>query len=314
MSPMLDAILHQYPASPFSEKVRLIMGFKGLRYRWVHIPTFPPRPDAVALTGGYRRTPFLQVGCDVYCDTRLIAAVIERHAPEPPLFPAGHEASASAVAQWADQILFPCTTPYAFKPEALARMAGDVPQEQAQDFLQDRMAMTKEARVRPLGRTAFDHMPAYLQQLEAQLASRAYLVTDAPTIADFAVYHCMWFLNRGVPELLEPRPGIRAWLERMAAIGHGTPSEVSSSDALEICRGATPAELGESLPASDNGAKLGDGVQVSPIDYGHEPTVGELIHLAPDEVVIRRKDARAGTVHVHFPRVGFQLKPASTAG
>jgi len=30
--------------------------------------------------------------------------------------------------------------------------------------------------------------------------------------------------------------------------------------------------------------------------------------LSADKVVIRRHDARAGTVHVHFPRIGFQIK------
>lgn len=29
------------------------------------------------------------------------------------------------------------------------------------------------------------------------------------------------------------------------------------------------------------------------------------------EVVIERSDERAGTVHVHFPRIGFQIKNPS---
>ena len=31
----------------------------------VHIPSVLPKPDVVALTGGYRRTPFLQLGADI---------------------------------------------------------------------------------------------------------------------------------------------------------------------------------------------------------------------------------------------------------
>jgi hypothetical protein len=34
--------------------------------------------------------------------------------------------------------------------------------------------------------------------------------------------------------------------------------------------------------------------------------------LGTDEVVIERTDSRAGTVHVHFPRAGFQVKQEPT--
>ena len=73
---MPEIILHHYPMSPFAEKVRLILGFKGLHWSSVHIPNIMPKPDLTALTGGYRKTPVLQIGADIYCDTALIADVI----------------------------------------------------------------------------------------------------------------------------------------------------------------------------------------------------------------------------------------------
>ena len=57
---MTDLILHHYPTSPFSEKVRLVLGMKRLSWRSVTVPILMPKPDVVALTGGYRRTPFMQ--------------------------------------------------------------------------------------------------------------------------------------------------------------------------------------------------------------------------------------------------------------
>ena len=72
-----DLILHHFDASPFAEKVRLILGFKGLAWRSVQIPMAMPKPDVVALTGGYRKTPLLQIGADIYCDTALIARVLD---------------------------------------------------------------------------------------------------------------------------------------------------------------------------------------------------------------------------------------------
>lgn len=75
---MSELILHHYPTSPFAEKARLLLGFKQLSWRSVMIPPVMPKPDLVALTGGYRKTPVLQVGADVYCDTALIARRLEQ--------------------------------------------------------------------------------------------------------------------------------------------------------------------------------------------------------------------------------------------
>ena len=49
-----DLILHHYAGSPFSEKVRLVLGYKGLSWKSVSVPVILPKPDVVALTGGYR--------------------------------------------------------------------------------------------------------------------------------------------------------------------------------------------------------------------------------------------------------------------
>lgn len=62
---MPEIILHHYPESPFSEKVRLILGYKGLDYQSVIIPMIMPRPDLMPLTGGYRKTPVMQIGADI---------------------------------------------------------------------------------------------------------------------------------------------------------------------------------------------------------------------------------------------------------
>ena len=47
-----ELILHHYPASPFAEKVRMVLGFKQLPWKSVIIPSVSPKPDVVALTGG----------------------------------------------------------------------------------------------------------------------------------------------------------------------------------------------------------------------------------------------------------------------
>ena len=69
---MTDIILHHYDTSPYSEKVRTGLGLKGLAWASVELPVIMPKPNLTALTGGYRKTPVLQIGADIYCDSQLI--------------------------------------------------------------------------------------------------------------------------------------------------------------------------------------------------------------------------------------------------
>src|SRR5215208_7773016 len=103
---MADLILHHYPNSPFSEKVRIAFGIKQLAWKSVQIPNIMPKPDLMPLTGGYRKTPVLQVGADIYCDTQLIMLEVERRCPKPPLLPVGQEGEARALAMWIDRTIF----------------------------------------------------------------------------------------------------------------------------------------------------------------------------------------------------------------
>ena len=113
---MDDLILHHYPASPFAEKIRLILGLKKLAWKEVIIPMVMPKPDVIALTGGYRKTPLLQIGADIYCDTALIARKLDHIAPAPGLHPREQAATVMLLAQWADSVLFQMVMPVLYQP------------------------------------------------------------------------------------------------------------------------------------------------------------------------------------------------------
>ena len=81
-------ILHHYPMSPFSEKIRLMCGYLNLEWQSVVSPESPPRPIVEPLAGGYRRIPVAQEGADIFCDTRLICAEIAAFAKRAELGPA----------------------------------------------------------------------------------------------------------------------------------------------------------------------------------------------------------------------------------
>ena len=103
---MPKLILHHFDFSPFAEKARLVLGFKHLPWDSVQIPMVMPKPELMPLTGGYRKTPVLQIGADIYCDTRLIARELERRFPSPTLFPDGNRGIALALSHWTDTALF----------------------------------------------------------------------------------------------------------------------------------------------------------------------------------------------------------------
>jgi glutathione S-transferase len=305
---MTELILHHYASSPFSEKVRLILGYKGLAWRSVNIPRIMPKPDVVALTGGYRKTPFMQIDADIYCDSALVARLIDRLHPEPSLYPQEIAGTAQMLAQWADSTLFWTVVPYAMQPAGINAMFGNAPPEALKAFAADRAPFTAGmTRLTPADAQAALHN--YLSWLETHLADgRAYLVRGAASIADFSVAHCLWFVHRAPPMLgiFEPFPKVNAWLERVRSFGHGKPSEMSSDEAIQRAansRTHAPAQVEPGL-----GFATGDAVTVTATDYGRDPVAGTLAGLSRDEIVIARVDERAGTLHVHFPRIGFQIK------
>ena len=306
---MNDFILHHYDGSPFSEKLRLVLGFKGLDWVSVKVPVIMPKPDVVALTGGYRKTPIAQIGADVYCDTALIARVIEALAPAPTLYPAD-QPLAPILAQWADSTLFWTVIPYAMQPAGAAVIFKGLPPEVLKAFAADRAPFTATMK-RQTPTDATVALQGYLASLQALLVdSRPHLLGGSASIADFSVAHCLWYVRRAGPlaEILPPR--LSAWLDRMLAIGHGRFTPMDSADAVAVAAAASTHAPTAVQPGL--GFEAGQRVSVAATDYGVDPVVGALVGLSADEVVLARQDERAGTVHVHFPRVGYQIK-AETA-
>ncbi|EHY79058.1 putative glutathione S-transferase-related protein [Stutzerimonas stutzeri ATCC 14405 = CCUG 16156] len=310
---MHELILHHYPTSPFAEKARLMLGFKQLSWRSVMIPPVMPKPDLTALTGGYRRTPVLQVGADIYCDTALIARRLDAEKATPALFPEGQEFNAATLAQWADSVLFLNAVSLVFQPESMALRFAQVPKEFVQAFSKDRAQLFANGSVSRISlEQAKNEWPALMARLQQQLAREdgEFLFGAAPSVADFAVAHCLWFL-RATPvtaQLVDDYPEVHAWLGKVLGVGHGSSSELSSEDALRIAREAEPAPVPDEIFSDPNGFREGQQVAIAAVDYGADPVEGELVFAGAEELILRRTDDRAGVVQVHFPRIGYRIE------
>lgn len=308
---MHELILHHYPNSPFAEKTRLLLGFKQLSWHSVLIPPVMPKPDLTALTGGYRKTPVLQVGADIYCDTALIARRLEAEKAIPTLFPEGQEFNIASFAQWADAVVFQHAVSLVFQPESIAVRFGSLPPQAIKGFMADRAGLFSggTASRLPLEQAKLQ-WPNLMGRLEQQIARENgdFLFGEA-SLADFSMAHSLWFL-RGTSvtaPLVDDYPGVAGWLDRVLGFGHGSVVPMEAAAAIEIARQATPAALPDEAFNQADGFALGQQVAIAATDYGVDPVVGELLFAGREELIVRREDPRAGIVHVHLPRFGFSL-------
>lgn len=301
-------ILHQYWTSPFTEKVRVVLGMKGLTWRSVEQPTIMPKPDLTPLTGGYRRIPVMQIGADIYCDSQVILRELERRYPGPSLASGGLH---TALGAWTDQALFGASVTLIF---------GEMGSHGAVDeaFRKDREALSG----RPFDPAAMlAAVPVMRQQwragvsfIEDQLTRNGDYLNGEPSVSDAHAYMNPWFVARFVPQtgtqLLAEFPLVRAWMQRIEAWGHGTHSEMSRDEAVRIARATAPATKEVLDPNDPDGLMPGIAVTVAAIDYGREPISGRLVAASPQHVAIRRSDPAVGEVVVHFPRAGFTVQKA----
>ena len=309
MAAAFPIILHHFEKSPFSEKVRVVFGIKNIAWTSVLIPRIMPRPDLMPMTGGYRRTPTLQIGADIYCDTQIIIRELERRFPLPSLFPEGNAGLGWSLGMWSDRSFFQNTVNLVF-----GSLADQVPREFREDREQLRGQKFDVDAMKAAIPQMRDQLRAHVDWIEAQLGDgRDWLLGNLPSLGDVNAYMNIWYVRGNLPDaaaLFERFPKMLAWEQRIKAIGHGTRErELQSSEALEIARLATPQTPTAEDDGDLNGRKPGDLVQVTPDDYGKIPVTGKIVSLSAQHIAIRRSDDRVGEVVVHFPRAGFLVVP-----
>jgi glutathione S-transferase len=268
----------------------------------------PPKDDLVALTGGYRGTPVLQVGAELWVDSQLIARKLESLHPNPPLFPAGEAGLQLALVKWSDQ----------FFRTGLKLVLGALADQWPEPFRRDREQLFPDIDFATVGREAphwRSQYRAHASLLEQQLADgRAYLAGRGPTLADIHAHPFVAMLRGALPavaaELLAGFPALADWERRMNDVGEGMRTEIDAATAHAVARAARVPDVVAIDPNDAQALAAGTTVVVEPDDTVRGGSVGELAVLAPNEVAIRRTDPRVGTVLVHFPRLGYRVRPA----
>jgi glutathione S-transferase len=300
---MEEIILHHYEASPFSEKVRKLLALKNLAWRSVEQPIVAPKPQLTPLTGGYRRIPVLQLGADVYCDTALIARMLESHKPEPSAFPGNSLGACEIIAHWADHWLF-----MAAVPPTVIKLLDVLPPA----FMEDRRAMSPGFTVEHLKATLPDARSRLLvavDWLNTQLEKRDFLLGPSFSVADAACFHPLWFLRSDAESftVVTARAPLKRWFDRIDAMGRGPATPMDPEEALAVARRSLPMTPDQSDGTDPDGVRPGDAIRVSADDYGVEHVAGVAVVVNAQEIALRREDSSVGEVVVHFPRAGYRI-------
>ena len=306
-------ILHQYERSPFSEKIRLALRMKNLAWAAVDIPPIMPKPDVMPLTGGYRRTPVMQIGADIFCDTSIMLLELEKRFQLPALNLPGHEGLARMIGAWADGKWFQTSVGVIF---------GGIGDQMPKEFIEDRTKMSGRAfdvdAMKAAAPIMRDQWRSQLLWIEERLAGGRlagtgdWLVGTKPGLVDVHAHMNPWFVEKNIPDFLEEcfeaAPLTRDWYARLKEFKGQAPEDISGADAVEIANRAAPRLKPASTAGDLRDFQPGDRVAIAPDDYGKDWVEGDLVIANAERVIIARQDDRAENLHIHFPRVGYVLR------
>lgn len=191
--------LYQFEMSQYSEKVRLILDYKGVAYRKIEVTPGVGQLDLFRLSG-QRRVPVLKDGSTVISDSTAIAMYLDRKYPDKPLIPVDPKERGVCllIEEWADasigiksrKVLYGALSQnQSFRtsilpsgtPDLLKTLVGAVPPELL-DILGTGVGFGSDAV-----KEAKDDLKQDLEALSLLLLDRPYLVTNYPCLADFAV-------------------------------------------------------------------------------------------------------------------------------
>jgi glutathione S-transferase len=191
--------LYQFEMSHYVEKVRLILDYKGLEYRKINVTPGFGQMELVRMSG-QRQVPVLKDGNEVIADSTAIAEYLDKQYPDRPIIPTEPKLRGLTllIEQWADESIglnarkcligtigqdatFRTAVLPPDTPDFVKNLISSVPDDlfgflgAGVGFSPDVIKAGKDAMKRDLAALCFI------------LSEQPYLVTDHPTLADFAV-------------------------------------------------------------------------------------------------------------------------------
>jgi len=292
-----DIIFHNYPQSPVAEKVRVVFGIKNLSWRDVEIPRLPPKPLLTVLTGGYRRTPVMQIGADIYCDSQCIVRELEQRFPAPSIMPSAEAGLLWCLSRWTDGALFDLSVKIVLG-SAGDKLPADFAKDRGRLYLGENWAAGLKQANAQLPHLAAQ-MRTILTWLNELLADgRDFLLGAEASAIDAQIFHVVWFIRgrwSAGPTFLNEFTHIERWEEKVISLGHGNATSMSGEEAIDCAKNATSNAPQGVAPNDPQGLQVGDTVTVGPdVDGGEQAVAGTVRFANAETIVLEREDTAVG--------------------
>ena len=298
-------ILHQYDISPFSQKAQKMMGLKELSWQSVEMPMIAPKPDVEALTGGYRGTPVLQIGRDVFIDNWMIARALDEFDASGPAINAQGGLREAALYAWGERL---------FTPLLHAALAAYQSEWDA-DFLADRKRVFPDVDFDTLNVSDPDRrsqVRAYLGTVEAQLGlDQDFLGGAQADSCDIHVWGMVWMIHSALPALMpivETFPRLTDWYERVSAFGTGDREDVKIDVAWQSLKDGPARPLPDTPDQEPLASWVGEMVDIAAGSADRGSASGRLLAVDHEQVVLGVEPISGEAAQVWFPRFGYHLR------
>jgi len=301
-------ILYHYPFSPFSEKIRLMLSYTSVGWQGCAVPPMPPRRYLDDILGGYRRIPVAQIGADFYCDTRLIVDQIAASYGDDQFSYSRCDAAIRHFVERTNTTVFMAVVQTSQAKVILPALLKQYWPWKVVSLIRDRANVAKTNQMpRTSGAERQQIIKEWRTELEERLSQQEYLYGNKPTLADFAAYHIAWFADKTRrPSLFSPASAAGKWQRKMSSY---EAKKISKVGWHEIKSNISGVAL-RAIPDAQKTHRLIDKqVSIGPDDYALDRVEGRLVGADQHQWIIERDVDDIGLVHIHFPQVGFTIKP-----
>ncbi|WP_299123215.1 glutathione S-transferase [uncultured Tenacibaculum sp.] len=306
---MEKIILHRNYGSPYCQKIIAMLGYCKLDWFSELTSKGMPRPTQEILAGNYsRRVPILQIGSDIYCDTKEICHQIA-------------EISGNKVLSYyhltEEQQVFSDQLEFEFGKavmgllnpiEIITSYFKHIPIKDAYEFIVDRLQVKKRTKGKnPLEEKSKDEWKSiliyYLKMIDGILENHQFLSENSvPSYVDLTAYTHVWYSYRlNHLKYAKGLPNIKKWLKRMDSFDIGNYKELAKNEVINIALASEPKLIDSSFL---NATKLNEETSVVVNDelaFIMNPVNGVLVGKDSKKTILERRHSKIGKVHIHVP-------------
>ncbi len=226
--------VHQLEISPFCDKVRRVLAYKGLDAEIINVPM--GELGKLKKLSPIGKVPVVEIGSDVLVDSSDICRELDARFPSPPLFPdaPAQRALVDILEDWADESLyfFEMTMRFTWLHDRqrwvteILKYDNAIMQKLARPLVPylTKKQGTNQGLAKRSEADILKELTRHIASLEAMLdQGQQYLVGDALSLADISVLaqlECIAGSSKGLP-IIENSPNVLAWMARIESITGG---------------------------------------------------------------------------------------------